>query len=196
MTNETHFGRAEYEQLISKYFIPSQVRLIMLSYRLSKYGHRGQMRDGGERYFDHPREVSLILLRQGIFDHEALIVALLHDVMEDTFILTWEDVEFIFGSRVCSLLKLLTKERGLPKDQYLPRLLSGPSEAWIIKLADRVHNLETLGGCTREKQLKQVKETYEKYLPICDRLAQEPQYNVLGQWFRQQLVELCRPFEE
>src|SRR5690349_9219191 len=114
MTIENHFGRADYEELIKKHFIPSQVRLIMLGYRLSKHGHRGQMRDGGGRYFDHPREVSLILLRQGVYDHEVIITALLHDVMEDSFILTWEDLEFIFGSRVCGLVKLVTKEPGLP----------------------------------------------------------------------------------
>lgn len=196
MTEENHFGRADYEELIKKHFIPSQVRLIMLSYRLSKHGHRGQMRDGGGRYFDHPREVSLILLRQGIYDHEVIITALLHDVMEDSFILTWEDLEFIFGSRVCALVKLVTKEPGLPKPLYFPRLLGGPPEAWLIKLADRMHNLKTLGSCTREKQIKQIKETHEKYFPLCQHISQEPRYAELGEWFRQQYETLCAPYAE
>jgi len=196
MTASITFGRAEFEELVGKYFIPSQVRLIMMAYRFSKYGHRGQERDGGGRYFDHPRAVSLTLLRQGVFDHELIIVALLHDVMEDSFILTWEDLEYIFDKRVCSLVKLLTKEAGLPKDQYFPRLLgSGQPEAWLVKLADRLHNLSTLESCTREKQVKQIKETREKYFPLCQRLGAEPAYTEMAEWFRQQIDQICQKYE-
>lgn len=195
MTTETVVNRAQFEEQIAKYFIPSQLRLIMMAYRFSKYGHRGQERDGGGRYFDHPREVSLILLRQGLFDHEMIIAALLHDVMEDSFILTWEDLEFIFGSRVCGLVKLLTKEPGLPKEQYFPRLLSGPPEAWLIKMADRLHNLSTLGSCTREKQIKQIKETREKYFPLCRQLALATLYADKAGWFEQQFEEICQRYE-
>ena len=196
MTASITFGRAEFEELVGKYFIPSQVRLIMMAYRFSKYGHRGQERDGGGRYFDHPRAVSLTLLRQGVFDHELIIVALLHDVMEDSFILTWEDLEYIFDKRVCSLVKLLTKEVGLPKDQYFPRLLSSNQpEAWLVKLADRLHNLSTLESCTREKQVKQIKETREKYFPLCQRLGAEPAYTEMAEWFRQQIDQICQKYE-
>ncbi len=195
LAQETSFGRSQFEELAGKYFIPSQIQLIMLAYRLSKYGHRGQERDGGGRYFDHPRQVSLTLLEKGVFDHEIIIAALLHDVMEDSFILTWADVEFIFGKRVCTLVKLLTKETGLPKDQYFPRLLSGPPEAWLIKLADRLHNLETLSSCTPQKQLKQIKETREKYFPLCRKLAEDTRYSTLADWFYQQFNEICQKYE-
>ncbi len=192
---EVSFGRAQFEELMQKHFIPSQVHLVMMAYRLSKYGHRGQERDGGGRYFDHPREVSMILLRQGIYNHELIIAALLHDVMEDSFILTWEDLEFIFGSRICSIVKLLSKEPGLPKEDYFPRLLNGSPEAWLIKLADRLHNLETLDSCTPEKQTKQIKETREKILPLCHRLTLEPRYAEIGRWFGQQIEAICRSYE-
>lgn len=188
-------NRAEFEELIRKYFIPSQVHLIMMAYRFSKYGHRGQQRDGGGRYFDHPRQASVILLSQGVFEHEIIIATLLHDVMEDSFILTWEDLEYIFGSRVCTMVKLVTKERGLPKEQYLPRLLSGIPEAWIVKLADRLHNMQTLGSCSREKQLKQVKETREKIMPLCHKLAETFNYHQLGEWFATQLEAICKQYE-
>jgi GTP diphosphokinase / guanosine-3',5'-bis(diphosphate) 3'-diphosphatase len=187
-------SRAQYETLINRHFIPSQVRLVMLAYRFAKYAHRGQERDGGGRYFDHPREVSVMLLNQHIYDHELVIVALLHDVMEDSFILTWDDLEYIFGSRVCAIVKLVTKEQGMPKAAYLPRLLSGPPEAWLIKLADRLHNMNTLGSCSREKQIKQVKETREKILPICQKLAEEPRYAELGRWFAQELEAICNNY--
>ncbi len=195
MVAEVMFGRAQYEELINKYFIPSQAHKIMMAYRFSKYGHRGQERDGGGRYFDHPREVSLTLLQQGLYDHETIIAALLHDVMEDTFILTWEDLEYIFGRQVCILVKSLSKEPGLPKEDYLPRLSNGLPQAWAIKLADRLHNLSTLDGCTREKQLKQVKETREKIMPLAHKLAAQPQFAALGQWFATQLEKCCQEYE-
>lgn len=192
---ETTFGRAQFEELVNKYFIPSQTRLIMMAYRFSKYGHRGQQRDDGQRYFDHPRQASVILLEQAVFDHEIIIATLLHDLMEDSFILAWEDLEFIFGSRVCTIVKLVTKEQGLPKEQYFPRLLNGLPEAWVVKLADRLHNLTTLAGCSREKQIKQVKETRDKILPLCHKLAQEQRYTELAGWFAQQIEAKCQEYQ-
>lgn len=192
----TNFGRAQFEELINKYFIPSQVRLIMMAYRFSKYGHRGQQRDNGGRYFDHPRRVSVILLEQSVFDHEIIIAALLHDVIEDSFILTLEDIEYIFGGRVCTIVKLVTKEQGLPKEQYFPRLLSSENPAaWLVKLADRLHNMQEVGGSSREKQLKYVKETREKIMPLCHKLAATPRYQELGQWFAAQLDAICQQYQ-
>ncbi len=188
-------GRVQFEELLNKYFIPSQIHLIMMAYRFSKYGHRGQARDGGGRYFDHPKGAALILLEHGVTDHEVIIAALLHDVMEDSFILTWPDLEFIFGNRICAIVKLLTKEAGLPKDQYIPRLVAGLPEAQLVKLADRLHNLSSLGSCKREKQLKQVKETREKIYQVCDKLALNPQYSELAGWFKEQMEALCRQYD-
>ena len=60
MTPTEPIGRPQFEEIIRHYFIPSQVQLIMLAYRLAKYGHRGQLRDDGSRYFDHPRAASMV----------------------------------------------------------------------------------------------------------------------------------------
>jgi len=116
--------------------------------------------------------------------------------MEDSFILTWEDLEYIFGSRVCAIVKLVSKEPGMPKAEYFPRLLnSGVPEAWLVKLADRLHNMSTLESCSREKQLKQVKETREKIMLVVQRLTEVPRYAALGSWFGQQLEERCQFYE-
>ena len=188
-------GRAQYEQLINQYFIPSQARLIMMAYRFSKYGHRGQERDSGGRYFEHPRAASLILLHQGILDHEVIIATLLHDVLEDSFILTWEDLEYIFNSEVCTLVKLVTKEPGLSKDIYWSRLAGGSPRAWLVKLADRLHNLSTLGDWTPERQIKKVKETRQKILPLTIALAIEPRYRSQAEWFKNRIEEFCQQYE-
>ncbi|MDB5080517.1 MAG: (p)ppGpp synthetase [Chloroflexi bacterium] len=191
----TGMNRIKFEEILTRYFIPSQIQLIMMAYRFSKYGHHGQSREGGGRYFEHPRQAALILLEQGVFDHEIIIAALLHDVMEDSFILTWTDLEFIFGSRICAIVKVLTKEPGLPKEQYIPRLLGALPEAQVVKLADRLHNLTTLGACNRDKQVKQIKETRGKIYLICDKLALNPRYTDLANWFKEQMETRCREYE-
>ena len=188
-------GRAQFEEKLNRYFIPSQVQQIMMAYRFSKYGHRGQNREGGGRYFEHPKEAALILLEQGVTDYEVIIAALLHDVMEDSFILTWPDLEYIFGSRICAIVKQLTKEAGLPKEQYIPRLVNGLPEAQLVKLDDRLHNLSTLASCKREKQLKQIKETREKIFQLTDKLAQNPRYDELAAWFKAQMQERIKEYE-
>lgn len=188
-------GRAQFEEKLNRLFIPSQVQQIMMAYRFSKYGHRGQDREGGGRYFEHPKEAALILLDQGVTDHEVIIAALLHDVMEDSFILTWPDLEYIFGSHLCTIVKQLTKEPGLPKEQYIPRLVNGVPEAQLVKLADRLHNLTTLGGVKREKQLKQVKETREKIFQISDKLVQNPRYGELAGWFKARMEDVMKQYE-
>ena len=195
MSNENGFGRVQYEELINRYFIPSQAHLVMMAYRFAKYGHRGQQRDGGGRYFDHPREASLTLLRQGVLDHEIIISTLLHDVMEDTFILTWQDLEYIFGKPVCATVKLVTKEPSLSKDEYFSRLAAGTPEAWLVKLADRLHNLSTLDSCPREKQIKKVRETRLKILPLTIKLALEPRYVEQAGWFAERIEALCQEYE-
>lgn len=195
MDEKPRIGRVEFEEKLNRYFIPSQVQQIMMAYRFSKYGHRGQNREGGGRYFEHPKEAALILLEQGVTDHEVIIAALLHDVMEDSFILTWPDLEFIFGSKLCTIVKQLTKETGLPKEQYIPRLVNGLPEAQLVKLADRLHNLSTLGSCKREKQLKQIKETREKIFLLTDRLAENPRYGDLAGWFKARMEEKIKEYE-
>jgi GTP diphosphokinase / guanosine-3',5'-bis(diphosphate) 3'-diphosphatase len=137
----------------------------------------------------------MVLLQNKLFDHEIIIGSLLHDTMEDTHILTWEDIETIFGSRVCAMVKLVTKEPGLPKEHYLPRLLAGTPDAWVVKLADRVHNLSTLDHCTVEKRRHQIAETRDQILPLCEKLAAEPQYRELGLWFLREISALCAGLE-
>lgn len=187
MENYDNVNRPQFEEEINKYFIPSQARLIMLAYRLSKYGHRGQERDGGGRYFDHPRAASLILLEQGVVDHEIIIATLLHDLVEDSFILTLDDLEHIFGIRVCMLVKAVTKEQVLPKAEYFPRLLLAPQEAWLVKLADRLHNLATIDSFTPPRRFKYVNETRDKILPLAYKLAEDSNYQELGTWFAEQI---------
>ncbi|MBI4992398.1 MAG: bifunctional (p)ppGpp synthetase/guanosine-3',5'-bis(diphosphate) 3'-pyrophosphohydrolase [Candidatus Harrisonbacteria bacterium] len=153
-------GRQQFEALIKHRLAPSDFKKVMRAYRLAKYGHRGQARDCGGRYFEHPKAVALIVIQElGIFRSDTIASALLHDLQEDSFIATWEDVEDFFGKKVVRWVRALTKEGD--KD-YFSNLLSSDPDVLLVKCCDRLHNLRTLKGCKREKQLGQILETREK----------------------------------
>jgi len=165
------YPRPLFEKIAAKYIFGAALSLLMLAYRLSKYGHKGQKRDDLSRYFDHPKCVALIfMLELGIFKIYILIASLLHDIEEDSFILKPWDIERIFGKRVRQAVEILTKQEGI---DYFKRLQKAIWWIKMIKLADRLHNLRTLTGSTRQKRLEQLEETYEYYIPLAEQLIKE-----------------------
>ena len=164
-------GRLQFEALIKHHLAPSDFKLVMRSYRWAKNGHKGQPRDDGERYFEHPKAVALITIQElGIFQRNIIITALLHDLQEDTYMATWEDIEDNFGKQVVCWVRALTKE---PDKDYLVNLLGSSPEALLIKCCDRLHNLRTLAGCSKRKQLKQINETREKFPKVLNALKRK-----------------------
>ena len=122
--------------------------------------HRGQLRKSGEPYFIHPINVVLILARLGM-DEETLIGGLLHDVVEDTEY-TVEDMERIFGPKIASMVDGLTKMSGVfnadtsEQAEYFRKVLltlSDDVRVILIKIADRLHNMRTLGAMPLNKQI-------------------------------------------
>lgn len=162
---ETFFAR------LDPWMAPSDLLKVRLAYLLSKNGHRHQFRKEldaeGEpvRYFEHPRRVAIFLIDVlGVRDPDSIIVALLHDALEDTRI-TQEMLEFCFGKGVTQSIKLLSKLH--PKDLYYERLSTfGNIRDWGVKCSDRADNLSHMENCTPEFIAKQLKETKEKVLPI------------------------------
>lgn len=191
-------NRAGFEKLIAPHFLPSEQRRIMQAYRLSKHGHRLQMREGGGRYFEHPKALAILLVRLGVRDVDVICAALLHDIVEDTFILEFADIEEWFGGGTCLLVKLVTKEKGLSPRQYIIRLSLGDVRAWLLKCADRLHNMSTLDSDDpamfdhfKKKKVKQVRETRKKILPLAEKLAASPGYEELGNFFVAALTYWC-----
>ncbi len=183
-------NRRGFENLIRPHFLPSEQRKIMQAYRLSKYGHLPQKREGGGRYFEHPKTLAILLIRLGVRDVAVICAALLHDTVEDSFILELADIEDWFGGDTCMLVKLCTKEKGLSLAQYILRLMLGDVRGLLVKCADRVHNLSTLESDDpakaefwRKKKIKQCRETRKRILPLAQRLAQDAQWGEIGQWF-------------
>ena len=188
-------GRTEFELLIKFSISPSDFRRVMRAYQLSKHGHKGQSRETGERYFEHPKAVAVVLITElRITDPDTVIAALLHDIQEDSFILTWEDIEDIFGKDIVRYVRAVTKEPG--KD-YLENLLRAPTSALFVKLADRLHNLRTLEACRPEKKLKQIKETREKYIQIMEELRRRLPQNELwrSSYLKEKIFSECDKLE-
>ncbi len=163
---------------------PAQMELLEFAYAFAKYGHRTQMRDGGERYFEHLRGSALILIDElGITDIDLVIAILLHDMLEDNFLLTHERIAAIFGERVAVLVSTMTKpKKNDPRFTssaerhifYFEKQLKPSSEEnKLLKLVDRLHNMRTLGSCTLEKRERKIKETREVYFPLIEDVAKK-----------------------
>lgn len=147
------------------------------AYALAKQFHREQMRDEGIRYFDHCRDVALILVKYGPTNPDELVVGLLHDVYEDQFVPRGM-IRQLFGREIDEAIKILSHEKPFyeshgkitkkaeNKKEYFDSI--GKSNLLIkrVKLADRLHNLLTLEFCKPEKRARKIKETRDYILPI------------------------------
>ena len=148
-------------------------RLIEKAYNDAKDAFRDVVRDGGGRYFEHLRGVTLIVMDYlRITDHEIIIASLLHDIVEDKPEWTIDRIAREYGPRVAMLVDYLSKpqlelyggDRNKRDTAYHERFRSAPREFFYIKLSDRLHNLLTLWESTKEKRIRKIKETELYYL--------------------------------
>ncbi len=148
---------------------PKQLEEVRFAYQVSKYGHASQVREGGGRYFDHPKSAAWIYIDEfGGRDYRIIIVLLLHDVPEDSHLMTPYRLQLNFGVEIALDVLAVTK---LPDgkestEDYLARVKVRGPRTIFVKLIDRLHNLRTLGGRTREKQLEQIVETRQYHLRL------------------------------
>ncbi len=158
----------------------ANIALLQEAYAFADEAHRGQKRHSGEEYITHPLHVAMILAELKM-DQKTLIAGLLHDVVEDT-ILSLEDVRKIFGLEVAIMVNGLTKLSKLEfksKEEHQAEnvrkmfmAMAQDIRVLIIKLADRLHNMRTLGHHQKaEKQKRISKETLDIYAPLANRLG-------------------------
>ena len=161
---------------------PSDARkkVITKAYDLAMEAHKGQTRRSGEDYVQHPIAVAKILAEIGM-GGKTIAAGLMHDIPEDTAI-TLEDIEKKFGSEISSLVDGVTKLgkiklRGSHEEYFLENLrkmllaMASDIRVIIIKLADRLHNMQTLEFNPPEKQIRIARETMEIFAPIANRLG-------------------------
>jgi GTP pyrophosphokinase len=148
-------------------------------YRFAASKHQGQRRASGEPYMAHPLEVTRILLEMNL-DMTCLMTGLLHDVVEDTSV-TVDQVRKLWGDDVAKCVDGVTKlskldfaSREVRQAESVRKMLLAMVDdirVILVKLADRVHNMRTLGSLAQEKQSRIAQETIDIYAPIAHRLG-------------------------
>ena len=161
------------------YLQPEQIDKVRRAFEFGAVAHEGQKRASGEPYIQHPLEVACILADMHM-DHETLIAAILHDVVEDTSI-ELERVEQEFGDDVAAIVDGLSKLEQLEFEsqaetqarnfQRMLMAMADDIRVILVKLADRLHNMRTLGALKPEKRRRIARETLEIYAPIAQRLG-------------------------
>lgn len=147
------------------------------AYVLAESSHRGQMRKSGEPYITHPLAVTLILAELGA-ETTTLTASLLHDTVEDTEV-TLDQVREEFGDEVCYLVDGVTKLEKVDygaaaePETFRKMLVATGNDVRVmsIKLADRLHNMRTLGVMRPEKQARIAKVTQDVLIPLAERLG-------------------------
>ncbi len=165
--------------VMSSYLDPHQIDRVLQAYQFSAKAHEGQQRISGEPYIHHPLEVAGILGEMHM-DHQTLMAAILHDVLEDTPTAK-DDIRKKFGKNVAELVDGVSKLTQIHFDsveeaqaQNFRKMLMAMSQdirVILVKLADRLHNMRTLGALRHEKRMRISRETLDIYVPIAQRLG-------------------------
>ncbi|MGL5948865.1 MAG: bifunctional GTP diphosphokinase/guanosine-3',5'-bis pyrophosphate 3'-pyrophosphohydrolase [Aeromonas sp.] len=167
------------KQLAGSYLPAEQVAKLEQAYVVARDAHLGQLRSSGEPYITHPVAVAHILGDMRL-DHETLIAAVLHDVIEDTSI-TKANLAAQFGEAVAELVegvskldKLKFRDRKEAQAENFRKMVMAMTQdirVILIKLADRTHNMRTLGSLRPDKRRRIARETLEIFAPIANRLG-------------------------
>lgn len=170
-----------FEQLSVHPYTSEDHDTIEAAYVLSKEALRNEQRDSGERGFEHPREVALMLFQRGFRTHKILVAALCHDCMEDgrlpaffyTRLLGRESAQHIMtlSKKIPTYQPVNNRFAGMIKknlDTYFAAIASGPLEVRLVKCADRLHNLRTCSVWEPARIRKYLTETEQYILPIAD----------------------------
>ncbi|MFI8343231.1 RelA/SpoT family protein [Streptomyces sp. NPDC085639] len=155
----------------------ADLSILRRAYLLAETSHRGQMRKSGEPYITHPLAVTLILAELGA-ETTTLTASLLHDTVEDTDV-TLDQVRTEFGDEVCFIVDGVTKVEKIDygaaaePETFRKMLVATGNDVRVmsIKLADRLHNMRTLGVMRPEKQARIAKVTRDVLIPLAERLG-------------------------
>ena len=176
---EERFLISDLCDLISEYMDQQQVKEVYRAYLFGAQAHEGQLRISGEPYIYHPIAVARILAQMHM-DVKSIIASILHDVLEDTPA-TRKLIEREFGKDVAHLVDGVSKlthikfknkiEQQAENIQKVLLAMAKDIRVIMIKLADRLHNMRTLGALRPDKRRRIAQETLEIYIPIANRLG-------------------------
>ncbi len=170
---------AELQEVTGAYLSEEDEELLARAFSFADMAHKGQCRKSGEPFIVHPVEVALILADLRM-DVETLCAALIHDTVEDSDV-TLAEVEETFNERIAHLVDGVTKISRIEVEslsdeqaQTIRKMFVAMSKdirVIVIKLADRLHNMRTLGALREDRRIFKARETLEIYAPIAHRLG-------------------------
>jgi len=176
---------------ILSYHPKANIGLVEKAYVYSAKVHQGQIRLSGEPYLSHPLEAAYILTQLKM-DVVCIVAGLLHDVLEDTGA-TLEEITELFGKETAVIVDGVTKiskmqfssnkQRQAESVRKMILAMSSDIRVILVKLADRLHNMRTLGFQTNEKQRRIARETLDIYAPLARRMGIH--------WLKSSLEDLC-----
>lgn len=170
--------------LCEKKYSPDKVELIKRAADFARAAHEGQKRESGEPYYTHPEAVAISLAKMDM-DAASVAAGLLHDVVEDGEGITVQKIEELFGDDIAKMVDGVTKltktghtsdienreDRQAENLRKMYLAMANDVRVIIIKLADRLHNMRTLGNCSAAKRQRIARETLEVYAPLADRFG-------------------------
>ncbi len=182
--NENNAIAREYKELLKisyRTLSTNDKKLIRKAFEVSVEAHSDQRRKSGEAYVFHPIAVAKIVAAEIGLDASSIAAALLHDVVEDCQRYKIEDIEQLFGESVAKIVDGLTKISNIKKDMNVSMqaenfrrmllTLHDDIRVIIIKIADRLHNMQTIQSMSEEKQLKIASETLYIYAPLAHKIG-------------------------
>lgn len=182
--NDDALVESEFNALIEDYLATNhrrKVDIITKAFNLAKEAHKGARRRSGEPYILHPIAVARIVCGEIGLGSTSICAALLHDVVEDNADYTIEDIKSLFGPKIALIVDGLTKiSSGMFGDNVsaqaenfrkLLLTMSDDIRVILVKIADRLHNMRTLGSMSPAKQYKIAGETMYIYAPLAHRLG-------------------------
>ncbi len=167
-----------FAQDLGSYLESEQINQVVKAYHFAEAAHEGQKRKSGEDYITHPLAVAHILAEMRM-DHQCLMAALLHDVIEDTSI-PKHTLGQTFNTEVAELVDGVSKLKSMFEShaeaqaenfQKMTLAMTKDIRVIMVKLADRLHNMRTLGALDGEQRRRIARETLEIYAPIANRLG-------------------------
>ncbi len=165
--------------MLPERYSPQDLLKVQMAYWLAKDGHRTQSREGGERYFEHPRDVAILCLQAGFDDPDTIAAALLHDGVEDTYIplqvylalvgrAVWKGVSGL-SKKIPQFDPVTGQVTGyVVKDMeaYFAEIMVLPPKLRVVKVLDRHHNNKTAHRFAAGRLRRYIDESRDRILPI------------------------------
>ncbi len=175
--NQTYLRRIELESLLRDADHSAvDVNLAIGAYDMAESVHEGQKRHDGTPYFWHPSRVAKIVITElGVNDVQVICAALLHDVLEDSDVITAEVIKYNFGEYTSYLVEMLTKDikaegmmREVIERDYVERISHASDDAKVLKLVDRLDSFRCLAFNVKKNPIKYIIETTKYYFPLAE----------------------------